>query len=346
MFCLCGLFPLPGYALTAEALESLPGHAKVPILQGKAPTNDRLFKRDYSAHPILGSRAGTALAKPPTIADCRALADIASDFNYFEHFKAEASAAQSFCDLILKGGFSEYSPSADSDNLDRRRDVLFGYNQIPVRISYLNGRITKAEIRWRIFGPGKFKPTDQNTVEQVHGDRAKQAISLRDSLIGKSKAEILALHGEPLVKLGFNDIWDFRNDITANWFYYSEPLFPMRLAFRGDTCFDACILTYAQKLDLMMWRICQFAGSKQSNIPRNLAHCVLPVDGPQGKTVAEIVELYGKPQRIETTGEQKKMIYPIAPGAYCELTITNGKCEEHVAMMAQTGGVPYSEMDD
>lgn len=40
------------------------------------------------------------------------------------------------------------------------------------------------------------------------------------------------------------------------------------------------------------------------------------------------------------------MIYPIAPGAYCELTITNGKCEEHVAMMAQTGGVPYSEMDD
>lgn len=82
----------------------------------------RLFKRDYSAHPILGSRAGTALAKPPTIADCRALADIASDFNYYEHCKAEASAAQTFCDLILTGVLAEYhaiSLTAFYQSMDR-----------------------------------------------------------------------------------------------------------------------------------------------------------------------------------------------------------------------------------
>ena len=348
MFCLFGLLPFPAYVLSAEALDSSLGHAR-PISAVDIPVtenNDRLFKRDYSVHPILGCRAGTPLVKAPSINDCRALADIAFDFNYFEHFKAEASAAQSFCDLILQGGFSEYTPSVMSDNLDRRCDVLFGYNQIPVRISYQDGKIAKAEIRWRVFGPNTAKPPDQDTVEQVHGDLAKQAISMRDSLIGKSKNEIVALHGEPLVKLGFNDIWDFRKDITANWFYFSEPILPMRLAFRGDTCFDACILSYAQKRDLMMWRMCQFAGSKKSHRPDNLAHCVLPADGPQGKTIAEIVELYGEPHRMETSGEQKKLIYPMVPGAYCELTITDGKCEQHVGMMAQVGGVPYSERDD
>jgi hypothetical protein len=346
--------------LPALAEEASMGNAKVPILQGNVPStlplktqpervvenNVRLFKRDYSVHPILGSRAGATLAKPPTIADCRALADITSDPNYFEHFKAEASAAQTFCDLVLSGSLSEYRSSGDSDNSERRHDVLFGYNQIPVRISYLNGRITKAEIRWRIFGTGKFKPADQNSVEQILRDRAKKSVSLRDSLIGKSKDEIVGLCGEPPLQLGFNDIWDCRRDITANWFYWAGPLYPMRLAYKGDICFDAGIITYAQILELMRWRICQFHGSKNSNVPANLAHCALPAAGPQGKTITEIVELYGKPQRIEASGEQQKMIYPMAPNAYCELTIINGKCEEHVGMMAQVGGVPYSERDD
>jgi|GEM_PF-2479126 len=347
MFCVCGLFPFPTYALPAEALEASPGLAQ-PISAVDIPVaecNGRLFKRDYSVHPILGSRAGATLVKTPSIDDCRALADIASDPNYFEHFKAEASAAQTFCDLILTCRLSEYTPPTECDNFARRRDVAFGYNQIPVRISYLNGKIIKAEIRWRMFGPGKFKPADQNSVEQVLRDRAKKSVSLRDSLIGKSKAEILALHGEPLLQLGFNDIWDYRKDITANWFYYSRPFVPMRLAFRGDTCFDACILTQAQERDLLTWRICQFAGSKNLFRPGNLAHCALP-DGPQGKTIAEIVELYGKPQRIETFGDQQKLIYPMAPTVYCEMTITNGKCEEHVAMMVLSGFSPFRERDD
>lgn len=347
MFCLCSFFSFPAYVLPALALESLPGHAK-PISAVDIPVaecNVRLFKRDYSVHPILGSRAGATLAKPPTIADCRALADITSDPNYFEHFKAEASAAQTFCHLVLSGSLSEYRSSGDSDNSERRHDVLFGYNQIPVRISYLNGKVIKAEIRWRVYGAGKLEHADQAIVEQAHSDRAKQAICMRDSLIGKSKNEIIALHGEPLLQLGFNDIWDFRKDIRANWFYYSKPFFPMRLAFRGDTCFDACILTHAQERDLLTWRICQFAGSKNLYRPVNLAHCALP-DGPQGKTIAEIVELYGKPQRLETSGDQQKLIYPMAPTVYCEMTITNGKCEEHVAMMVQTGGVLYRDMDD
>jgi hypothetical protein len=348
MFCLCSFFSFPAYDLPALALEASPGLAQ-PISAVDIPVaefNGRLFKRDYSVHPILGSRAGATLAKPPSIDDCRGLADIASDPNYFEHFKAEASAAQTFCHLVLNGSLSEYRSSGDSDNSERRRDVLFGYNQIPVRISYLNGRITKAEIRWRMFGPGKFKPADQNSVEQVLRDRAKKSVSLRDSLIGKSKDEIIGLCGEPPLQLGFNDIWDCRRDITANWFYWAGPLYPMRLAYKGDICFDAGIITYAQILELMGWRICQFHGSKNSNVPANLAHCALPAAGPQGKTITEIVELYGKPQRIEASGEQQKMIYPMAPNAYCELTITNGKCEEHVGMMAQVGGVPYSEMDD
>lgn len=310
--------------------------------------NGRLFKRDYSVHPILGTTAGADLVKAPSINTCRALADIASDPNYFEHFKAEASAAQTFCDLILSGSLPEYKAPEVSDNHERRQDVLFGYNCIPVRISYLNGRIKKAEVRWRILVAGKFKSTDENTVQQIQVERAKQAISLRDSLIGKSKDEIVKLYGEAPLQLGYNDIWECRKDITANWFYWSGPLHPLRLAFSGETCFDACLLTHAQILDILKWRMCQFHGSKNSNVPANLAHCVLPVAGPQGKTISEIVAIYGKPQRIEKSGEQQKMIYPMAPNGYCELNITNGKCEEHVAMMVQTGGggVPYSARAD
>jgi len=338
-----------GFMLATMSILHLADIEVALAAQGVAEENNgRLFKRDYSVHPILGTTAGATLVKAPSINSCRALADIASDPNYFEHFKAEASSAQTFCDLALNGSLPEYKEPEVNDNHEGRHDVLFGYNQISVRILYLNGKITKAEIRWRIFESGKFKSTDENTIQQIQVERAKQSISLRDSLIRKSKDEIVKLCGEAPLQLGFNDIWECRKDITANWFYWSGPLHPMRLAFRGETCFDACLLTYAHVHDILMWRICQFHGSKNGNVPANLAHCVLPEYGPHGKSVAEIVELYGKPQRIETTGDQQKMIYPMAPNGYCELTLTNGKCEEHVAMMVQTGGggVPYSARAD
>jgi hypothetical protein len=120
----------------------------------------------------------------------------------------------------------------------------------------------------------------------------------------------------------------------------------MRLAFNGTTCVDACILNDEQVHDLFIWRMCQINGSKKTNRPPSLAHCIIPEDGPGGKTIAEIVALYGKPQKIETSGQQTKLFYPVHPGAWCELLITNGKCDEHVSLMATSGGVPYSQMYD
>lgn len=315
-------------------------------LQSPQQNTARLFKRDYSVHPILASRAFADLTKTPSLADCRALVDIKPDANYFEHFKAESAAAQTLCDLSMSGQFCQFPLSKECDNQERHQDLLFGYNQIPVRTYYLNGKVTRAEIRWRGIVNNKLATLNAKDVEQTCIEEGKQAIHKRDSLLGKSQDEIIGSEGEPLIQLGFNDIWDSRKDITANWFYYAKPRFAMRLAFNGTTCVDACILNDEQVHDLFIWRMCQINGSKKTNRPPSLAHCIIPEDGPGGKTIAEIVALYGKPQKIETSGQQTKLFYPVHPGAWCELLITNGKCDEHVSLMATSGGVPYSQMYD
>jgi hypothetical protein len=94
-------------------------------------------------------------------------------------------------------------------------------------------------------------------------EEGKQAIHKRDTLLGKSQDEIIDSEGQPLIQLGYNDIWDSRKDITAHWFYYAKPRFPMRLAFSGTKCVDACILNSEQVHDLFIWRMCQINGSKK-----------------------------------------------------------------------------------
>ncbi|CAN5512780.1 hypothetical protein BH11CYA1_BH11CYA1_27340 [soil metagenome] len=313
---------------------------------GTKETSVQLFKRDYSIHPILKTRAFADLVKEPSLADFRALADIGPDSNYTEHFKAESTAARTFCHLIESGQLTEYMASQDCDNQERRQDILFGYSPIPVRIYFLNGKITKAEVRWKGFVGNKLESISESDVEASRMDEHKKVMYSLNLLIGKSKAAITGSEGKPIVELGFNNIWDSRKEITGNWLYFTKFRYPMRLAFDDETCVDACILSQGQVHDFMIWQISRFRGTKKYKLPANLAHCKIPEDGPEGMSLDKIVALYGKPQKVETSGKQMTLCYPVHNNAWCELTLTDGKCDEHVGMMAQTGGVPYSQFDN
>ncbi|MFA7338635.1 MAG: hypothetical protein WC028_17755 [Candidatus Obscuribacterales bacterium] len=111
-----------------------------------------LLAREYSIHPVLGTKAGEHFKGDLASLDFDKLCcweswneEVPYDPNYLFHEVAEMDAAEGLCRLALAGKFNTYRPTNLDPGYERVARLTVGFNQIPLELTYRGFDCTKAE---------------------------------------------------------------------------------------------------------------------------------------------------------------------------------------------------------
>lgn len=111
-----------------------------------------LLARDYSVHPVLGTKAGEHYKGDLSAVDldklcCESIywsVDVPFDPNYLAHEQAELDAAEQLCKLALAGKFNTYRPANLDPAYITDKKLTVGFNHIPLELTYRGFDCTKA----------------------------------------------------------------------------------------------------------------------------------------------------------------------------------------------------------
>lgn len=115
-------------------------------------SSGNVLARDYSVHPVLGTRAGEHFKGDLSTVDLDKLygdgyfwfSDVRYDANYLAHEPAEIDLAETMCKLALAGKFNTFRPTNLDPAIITNVKVSVGFNCIPVQLTYRGFDCTKA----------------------------------------------------------------------------------------------------------------------------------------------------------------------------------------------------------
>lgn len=137
----------------SENLKDASGFQKSEIKSKADDEKLNVLARDYSIHPVLGTKAGEYFKGDWTKLDLDKLCCVESyieevpyNLNYLAHEPAEVDAAEVLRRLALEGKFNTYRPTNLDPCYERVARLTVGFNQIPLVLTYRGFDCTKAEI--------------------------------------------------------------------------------------------------------------------------------------------------------------------------------------------------------
>ncbi len=115
-------------------------------------SSGNVLARDYSIHPVLGTKAGEHFNGDLTAVDLDKLcgdgyfwfSDVRYDANYLAHEPAEIDLAETMCKLALAGKFNTFRPTNLDPAFTTDVKLAVGFNCIPVQLTYRGFDCTKA----------------------------------------------------------------------------------------------------------------------------------------------------------------------------------------------------------
>lgn len=115
-------------------------------------SSGNVLARDYSIHPVLGTKAGEHFKGDLTAVDLDELSCVAHswftheryDANYLAHEPAEIDLAETMCKLALAGKFNTFRPTNLDPAFITDVKLAVGFNCIPVQLTYRGFDCTKA----------------------------------------------------------------------------------------------------------------------------------------------------------------------------------------------------------
>lgn len=135
------------------------------------------FATDYSIHPVLHTKEGAGLGdRVLPLSVFEELRWLEPDPNYFKHERAEREAAEQYCQLAMAGMLPASHLSDDFRETRTTREDHFGFNMIPVELTYINQNCVGAFAAKPEFSPrimkfaGTLKEPILNTSEFAHFD--------------------------------------------------------------------------------------------------------------------------------------------------------------------------------
>ncbi len=179
---------------------------------------------------------------------------------------------------------------------------------------------------------------------------AGAALQFRDRIIGLSDVEILKVAGEPSIKTGPVLVWGDSDKYKKNWVYYfGHSGIPVRLVFDEDKCIGSAVLSDSQNHALLTWNIHRFSSKRPSealfDAPRGDDRTVMQIGNfkclqgnPEGKSLAEILTLFGEPQSI-TENSEGNTVYIYGTGRFwhVEIPIVNDHAYGRISHMVRCG---------
>lgn len=168
---------------------------------------------------------------------------------------------------------------------------------------------------------------------------SEAAVQFRDRLVGLSESEILSLVGAPKVKTGPVTVWgDTRTDIK-NWIYYLgfEGIGVRLVLFQGR-CIAASVLSQRQAHRFFTAMIKRFSRCNPEVSAEQCKAMGVENGGPEDKTEAQIIHLFGEPQSITKDSYGHPMfIYGTGPTSHVEIPFADGKSVGRISHMCQIG---------
>jgi hypothetical protein len=125
---------------------------KQAVVDSSSSSSVNVLARDYSVHPVLGTKAGEHFKGDLNAVDLDKLcgdghfwfSDLRYDANYLAHEPAEIDLAETMCKLALAGKFNTFRPTNLDPEFITNVKVSVGFNCIPVQLTYRGFDCTKA----------------------------------------------------------------------------------------------------------------------------------------------------------------------------------------------------------